>query len=247
MTVVVFNTWDDYRGFMRQRGFLVSEGVPGVYDQRTDQCVLFNFANAALIRAKRDEIAKAKTSVSSMKASDGRSEALRSIHALEREVAGYIDAINATVVRHEIAHQVLARLAVHRPGPHDERWLTEGLAMQFETDEPLNTYRLADLSSAKTKRPDSLRNLLTDPTFLGPGAKDLSTRYATAWALVRYLADQRRAEFVRFLRSRTGGANAPKERPSALAAFERAFGAFDADFERKCWNYIEGIAAHPVP
>ncbi|MFQ5425162.1 MAG: DUF1570 domain-containing protein [Phycisphaerae bacterium] len=243
MTVLLFDTWAGYEGHARKIGFVVSESVPGAFDSRSNQCLMYNFAHSALIRQKRRELSAALAGggVTGPAASRRR----RRIEGLSRQIASYERLINATVVRHEIAHQVLANIGLQRPELGMRRWLTEGLAMQFESEGPVNRYRLEDLTSTETRRnPIEARSLITDPKRLGPGAERLPIAYATAWGLVRFLIDRRPRAFRDYLTG-TGPAepSGATEVRREAAAFEAAFGALDEAFESEFRGYTRELAA----
>lgn len=248
MTVVLFDTWEGYQAYAREIGFVVTPAVPGVFDQRSNQCVMFNFGNSALVRQKQRELNEALEAV---QASDGRSatdrmQMERRIETLQEQIAEYERLINATVVRHEIAHQVLANSGLQRRGPESRRWLQEGLAMQFESEGAINSYRLADLYSAEAvASPIDVRLLITDSKFLGPGASRSQLAYATAWGLVDFLVERDSRAFGAYLMSRGGRAarNGVAASDSETDAFEGAFGPLDDAFESRFREYIRGMAA----
>ena len=242
MTVVLFDRWEDYQAYARAAGMVVHETVPGIYNRLSDRCVLFNFANSTLIRQKREALDAARRSAEASGAETGdrggaspedRADRLRRIGRLERQIADYERLINATVVRHEIAHQVLRNLGLDGPAPRSRRWLAEGLAMQFEGNGGVNRYRLADLLDKDAEEtPISARALISDATLMGPGAARPAVAYATAWGLVRYLIDRHpRALAGYIVNDETPTPTATTESARELAAFQRAFGRPDGAFE----------------
>ncbi len=231
MTVVLFDRWDDYRAFARKTGLVVSESVPGVYDYQGNRSLMFNFANATLIREKRAEIERARRRIESRGSGTGQSVEASSLAKRVRDIEGQIDQyerlINATVVRHEIAHQVLRNLGFQPRTWRTRRWLVEGLAMQFEGDSTENPHRLADLKAASIESWKAvLVDLVGDPTRIGPGSADASRMYAVAWALVRFLRETRPTAFSAYLAAdRAGVGRTAQDRE--VAAFERHFGALE--------------------
>ena len=248
MTVIFFHTWEGYEAYARGIGFVVTPAVPGVFDQRSNQCILFNFGNSALVRNKRNEMNAALEAVQGsdgLSASD-RARLQRRIEMLQEQIAEYERLINATVVRHEIAHQILAGSGIQRQGPEGRRWLQEGLAMQFEGDDATNRYRREDLLSTEASgAPIGVRSLITDSKLLGPGGKRSQLAYATAWGLVDFLVKRHPRAFAAYLMSRGGrvarngdGASDPE-----TDAFEAAFGTLNESFESRFREYVRGLAA----
>jgi hypothetical protein len=247
LAVLYFNDWKDFDAFARGAGFAVNPLVPGYFDEASNRSVVFNFENAEFIVRKRRELAEiravASSTVADGKAAEGepqkQAEAkLRLARAIERQIDQYLDLLSATVVRHEIAHQVLFRLGIQKPAHRDRRWLKEGLAMQFETAAPPNRHRLADFAAIDWKRsPLFATALIQDPTLLGPGGADAPQAYAAAYALVLYLMDRRPTQFAAYLRSIQVAPSTPDEEREA---FEAAFGKLTPEFEAHWREYAAG-------
>src|SRR5262249_54608381 len=121
---------------------------------------------------------------------NAREAKLERIREIEIGIARYVDLITATVVRHEIAHQVLTNLGIQ--GQDDSRrWLCGGLAMQFKTTDPPNRYRLADFfAESAGEKSFGIASLISDPKLIGPGARNAQQAYAAAWALAFYLIEE---------------------------------------------------------
>ncbi len=244
MTVVLFDRWDDYRAFAGETGLVVSESVPGVYDYQGNRSLMFNFANATLIREKRAEIERARRRIESRGSVAAQSVEASSLAKRVRDIEGQIDRyerlINATVVRHEIAHQVLRNLGFQPRTWRTRRWLVEGLAMQFEGDSAENPHRLADLKAASAESwKTALVDLVGDPRRIGPGSADASRMYAVAWALVRFLRETRPTAFSEYLAAdRAGVGRTARDRE--LAAFVRHFGAIET-IATQFGPYVESL------
>lgn len=252
MTVVFFDAWADYERFAREAGFHVNPAVPGFHDGRSNRCLLFNYANAKVIRRKRREMREALAESIRTEGSNRDAAArarLEKTHHRAREIqtqiATYERLITMTVVRHEIAHLVLTNLGLQSAQPSGMRWLREGLAMQFEGEEPVNRHRLDDfLAAADCDKGLNLAALVGESAYIGPGAKDLSARYSIAWALVYDLIHERPRAFATYLKgpsTRTLGSNG-----SARTAFEAAFGHKpDAAFERGLTSRMNALVEKP--
>ncbi len=254
MTVVYFNQWADYSRYARQAGFRVDENVPGFYDDRSNRCMMFNYANATVIRQKRDELFEAlREQVRAGKRDLSAAEKVlyekkrRRVRELERQIEALERLISTTVVRHEIAHQVMANLGLQPRSVAALRWLREGLAMQFETRDGSNPHRLEDFLAANHKAGQNLSLLVSDPKRIGPGAGDLGARYATAWLLVHYLVHKRPAGFASYLRARLADEQQGQSTDGDLAEFEASFGSLDKIFEEKLREYAQASARGSAP
>lgn len=236
MTVVLFEEWGGYEEFAKSRGFVVSEAVPGFFDEASNRCYLFNYSNAAIVRQKRGEMIAARAGL--LPAADPamtavqREQRMARIRKVEAQLEEHLQLISATVVRHEIAHQVLWNLGLQRADQARRRWLKEGLAMQFETADGVNKYRLADWKTIDWSAGSvALKDIVRDATRIGPGAANPQQAYAAAWGLVRYLVTVKPKEFGAYLRA-TGSWE--KSDADCLQGFEEAFGVLDAGFEKEC-------------
>lgn len=255
MTVVYFNQWADYSRYAQQAGFRVDENVPGFYDDQTNRCLMFNYANATVIRQKRDELLKAQKRAIEASHTDlsAPEKALletkrRRVRELERQIEALERLISMTVVRHEIAHQVMANVGLQPRGAAALRWLREGLAMQFETRDGSNRHRLEDfLAAADHEAGQSLAFLVSDPKWIGPGARDLGARYATAWLLVHYLVHKRPVEFASYLRARLADEQQGRLTNGGLAEFEASFGSLDKAFESNLREYARALTRASAP
>jgi len=250
MTVVFFDQWTDYSRYTRRAGFRVDENVPGFYDDRSNRCLMFNYANATVIRQKRDELREALREQSRSEGADRseteeaqREKKRRRVREIERQIEAYQRLISTTVVRHEIAHQVMANFGLQPRSVASFRWLREGLAMQFETRDGSNQHRLEDyLAAADRDAGQSLALLVSDPKWIGPGARDLGSRYAAAWLLVHYLVHKRPAEFASYLREGLAEKREGQSTDGELARFEASFGPLDKAFEKDLREYARALA-----
>ncbi len=154
--------------------------------------------------------------------------------------------LNIATVIHEATHQIAFNSGMHTRLADNPVWLTEGMAMFFETPDlssssgwktvgAVNTPRLDQFAGYLTERPvDSLASLVrSDARFLDPDA--MQNAYAEAWALTHFLIKTRKTAYVDYLRQisarRRLEFNTPEER---LRDFRQAFGddlaTLDAEF-----------------
>ena len=116
----------------------------------------------------------------------------------------------ATVI-HEATHQIAFNCGLHRRFADIPLWLSEGIAMYFETPDlkssrgwrnigGVNQVRLLEFRNGlSSRRDDSLRTLLADDLRFRT-ADEMSQAYPESWALVYFLIRQRPHEFVEYLK-----------------------------------------------
>lgn len=239
MPMLLFERYSGYERHARLAGFPASESVPGYFDEATGICALFNFANSTAVRTQRDQLWRRERELASQNRASNESNhaaagpAQKALEAARRALEAAQRAVIATVVRHEIAHQVLAATGVQSTSAGAARWLIEGTAMLFENADGPNAYRLADAMAIPAgERLALFRRVVGDPRELGPGAAGASAAYASAWALVYYLAETQPRALVDFLTATRTGAK-------DLDAFERRFGELDAAFVERVYAFLE--------
>jgi hypothetical protein len=252
LPVLVFGEWADYQSWAHRAGLNADKATPGFFEERSNRCMLFCYDNLPLIRQKRKELEDARTGLDALEAAtDGATGLSRDeteqkrerVRRLELLLASCESLIDQTVVRHEIAHQVLHNFGVLRPGD-DRLWLKEGLAMQYESDSPFvtNRYRLADFfAEDRNATTANLRSLIADPSRLSPSADRLPEAYAAAGVLVNYLIDRKPAAFADYLRPAPAETSSPSDDRTRMAGFEAAFGPLDEDFALEFRRYTDGL------
>ncbi len=192
----------------------------GYYSIKTDRIVLYD-----LIGGKK------------------KSRAKRS----EKQRRSAVAAFNLATIVHEATHQIAFNSGMHTRFADNPVWLTEGMAMYFETadlekaSEPgaigkLNRPRFdrfAEFVRRRRKR-DSLVTLISRSDRFEDSRK-AADAYAEAWALTWFLSDRYPKEYARYL---SGVAKKPPliwDSPEArVAEFQAAFGddlsVLDAEF-----------------
>jgi Protein of unknown function (DUF1570) len=159
---------------------------------------------------------------------------------------------NVATVVHEATHQIAFNSGLQTRYADNPLWLSEGLAMYFETPDlrnpkgwrtvgRVNPFRLRQLRDylKSRRKPGSLATLTTTDNRLTDG-KSLPDAYAEAWALTYFLIKTHRKEFEKYLAviSRKGplvfGTAADRKKE-----FEQAFGEtgkLEAEFLRYLSN-----------
>jgi hypothetical protein len=130
------------------------------------------------------------------------------------EIARSVSAhpFNIATVVHEATHQIAFNSGLHVRMTDNPLWLTEGMAMFFETPDLtsrsgwrtvglVNDVRLKRFVefAAKRRRPDSLETLVSSDARLADSETAVDA-YAEAWALTYFLLRTRQPAYCRLLR-----------------------------------------------
>ena len=160
---------------------------------------------------------------------------------------------NRSVVQHEVAHQLLYNLQVHRSGARNPQWFVEGSATLFEPPpgksgagfNVINQRRLGDIRETFIRyTADDLRK------FVGAGATRggmlSNENYARSWALCYYLLKRKRKQlpiYIELVKQRSRReAMTPQD---AIDDFEQAFGKIDGKFAKSWSKYITTLPFMP--
>jgi hypothetical protein len=160
---------------------------------------------------------------------------------------------NVATIVHEATHQIAFNCGLHTRYADNPMWLTEGMAMYFETPDlrsgsgwqtagRLNVTRLARFReySRDRRKTDSLSTLISGETrFREPDA--MIDAYSESWALSYFLIRTRRDEFVGYLKLLAAKPrlrwDAPEQRRTE---FEAAFGDVAA-LEQELSRYVQRL------
>ncbi|HVW02507.1 MAG TPA: DUF1570 domain-containing protein, partial [Planctomycetaceae bacterium] len=156
---------------------------------------------------------------------------------------------NTATVVHEATHQIAFNSGMHKRFADNPLWLTEGMAMFFETPDlrsktgwktvgSLNRIRVKPWLDfvANRRKSDSLRTLLgSDNRFTDPATA--GDAYAESWALTWYLIKNRGQDYTKYLQRLSQKPRLEWLTPSErLKEFQAVFGddldALDRDFTR---------------
>jgi len=157
----------------------------------------------------------------------------------------------ATIV-HEATHQIAFNCGLHARYSDCPVWLSEGIALYFETPDlgstkgwsgigAVNPPRLARFREyLKRRPPDSLQTLIADDKRFHDPQRSLDA-YAEAWSLTYYLIRQQPKQYVAYLKTLSQKKPLLDDGPQTrLEEFRQAFGdlkQLDAEFLR----YMLGI------
>lgn len=186
LPAIVFATQQQYAAFATRDAGPQLADKAGYYSVRSNCIVLFDLTTAI------------------------GGDAPRSADDVSRRVAAAPG--NVATIVHEATHQIAFNSGLHTRYADNPMWVTEGMAMYFETPDlrsgsgwttigKLNLARLRQFKDyAESRRPaDSLVALISgEDRFRDPEAA--ADAYAEAWALTYFLIRTRRDDYVQYLR-----------------------------------------------
>ena len=167
------------------------DSVIGYYNLRTNRVTMYDLTGIAALRSS----ARGQLSTEQINVLLGRPEVERTV---------------ATIV-HEATHQIAFNCGLHQRYADIPLWLSEGIAMYFETPDlksargwrnvgGVNRVRLREFRALLPLRaPDSLTTLVTDDTRFRNTEK-AKFAYPDSWAMVYYLMRNRPKQFIQYLR-----------------------------------------------
>ena len=211
LPVVVFATQEEFARFAVKDAAPAVAKSKGYYSVRTNRIVLYDLT------------------------ANGNAEPARTPADVHKKIAA--SAFNVATVVHEATHQIAFNCGLHTRYADNPLWLTEGMAMYFETPDlanrtgwrtigQLNRSRLNQFKQSLSKRrsPASLVSLISTNDRLTT-AETAGEAYAEAWAFTYFLIKKRRAQYEDYLHRLSEKKplmwNKPEER---LAEFQAVFG-----------------------
>ena len=165
-------------------------------------------------------------------------------------------AFNVATIVHEATHQIAFNTGMHTRYADNPLWLTEGMAMYFETPDlksktgwktagkvNRNRNRRFREFLANRRGPDSLITLIqNDKRFTG--GNTISDAYAEAWALSHYLIRTKRHAYLVYLERISSKPQLIWDNPEErLAEFQAAFGDDLEKLDRNFLRYMKRIRA----
>jgi hypothetical protein len=166
------------------------------------------------------------------------------------DLSGLVDAANVTTIVHEATHQIAFNTGFHVRLADNPMWLTEGLAMYFESPDlknasgwkttgQINRGRLQQYRdySRNRRQPGSIETLVTGNERLSR-PETAADAYAESWLLTHFLIRQRREQYVSYIQKlQTKGPLDFGTPESRLAEFREAFGDDLGRLEKQFSSY----------
>lgn len=194
MVAVIFPDQSQFFDYCKKDGVRAGQGLLGYYHPHTNRTALFDQGAAT---AQEDSDQNETRLIYSRVSADGKDMA---------------EALRDTMI-HEATHQVAFNTGLHTRIGENPRWVVEGLATTFESDElrshtggstnslsRINRNRLIwFVNYARTRREKaSLRNFIRSDALFRSSTLDA---YAEAWALTFFLVETQPARYSRYLKS----------------------------------------------
>jgi len=230
LVAILFDSYDSYKEYAQRDLGKHTRGIIGYYSQATNRVAAYDLSGA--------QEAQRRSGVTSLK----RVSDLMALPGAERTVA--------TIV-HEATHQLTFNTGMFQRYADVPAWLSEGLAIYFETPEPsqkgwrsigrVSRVQLAAFRRYQKRRPlASLKTLITtdDRFFHVATAADA---HAEAWALVHFLMTRHEKTLTDYVRRLGELSPGEKQSPAArLAAFQAAFGDLKA-LDKAFLKFLERV------
>ena len=231
LVVLVFEDRKAYQDYGRREVGEAIENIVGFYSLETNRVALY------------DPTPKKRREQRNRRRSTKRRR--------NRDLAQATGSFNVATIIHEATHQLAFNCGFHRRFADNPLWLTEGMALYFETPDPgsddgwtkmgkINSDRLGQFrrSVARGRLPNTLRDLLTTDDLLRTPATALDA-YAEAWALSYFLIRTKPQQYHAYLRKLNAKPplvwDSPEER---LADFQEVFGDNLGQLDKQFVRYM---------
>ncbi len=160
---------------------------------------------------------------------------------------------NADTIIHEATHQTAFNTGVHSRYADNSRWVSEGLAMMFESRGVNNSMRYHSQSDRINRdrlialqhycKKDELKGKLADIVLRDDLFRsDPQKAYAMAWGVTFFLSEKMPREYQKFLKADAKRSNfrqfTSKQRATAFAT---AFGSDFKGLEKRMKSFFEGL------
>lgn len=242
MVAVIFPDQAQFFDYCKKDGVRAGQGLLGYYHPHTNRTALFDQSAATALQDPDPAQVQTQLSYSRVSANgENMAEALRD-----------------TMI-HEATHQVAFNTGLHTRIGENPRWVVEGLATTFESDElrshtggsiralsRVNRSRLIwFVNYSRTRREkESLRTFIRDDSLFRSSTLDA---YAEAWALTFFLVETQPARYARYLKSIS--ARDPLQEYSADAReqdFKKAFKTNIRTLEVDYLRFVDQLTAELV-
>jgi hypothetical protein len=182
--------------------------------------------------------------------SDGGASNAKTIADVQRRLVRSPASV-ATVV-HEATHQIAFNCGVHTRYADNPLWMTEGMAMYFETPDlsgrswrtsgkvsPIRLRQFRDYATSR-RGGDSLETLIRDNARLVDPEKAVDA-YAESWALTHFLIRSRGRQYAAYVRKLAEKPRLQFDKPDdRTAAFQDDFGEL-AILEKQFLSYVRRL------
>jgi hypothetical protein len=211
LVAIVFADAKQFAKFATKDAGPAIAGAKGYYSIRTNRMVLYDLT------------------------ADGKSKPATTPAAVNRKLAA--SPFNVATVVHEATHQIAFNCGMHTRYADNPLWLSEGMAMYFETPDlssrsgwrtvgKVNVARLTRFHDyvQKRRKANALVSLLSSNSRFA-ASETAEDAYAESWALTFFLIKTRRKEYVDYLNRLSKKTALIWDKPdSKLKTFRASFG-----------------------
>ena len=264
LVCVLFATHDQFVEYGRAVDGMQADWFGGYYSSRTNRIAFFDDRDNPAFDGARARTAELESQIAETdekieRAIAERKDAVvfdlrRRREQLRRQIDfndNRHDALaglgNSAKTTHEAVHQLAFNTGLQKPGVMYPFWLSEGLATNFESDDPaakrfgpFEDNESRRLLFQQAARADALMPLDQFVAFVSPNgadARQASVLYAHSWAFFQFLFKHRAADMNKYLRSLSGLPPGRRDPAQLRREFERAFGKIDV-VERQWRHYV---------
>ncbi|MFK7821846.1 MAG: DUF1570 domain-containing protein [Planctomycetaceae bacterium] len=230
LVVIILSNKTQFDDFYQRDVGQKTQSSFGFYSIRKNRVVLYDFASPD---GTSDD--------------DRRQQTVRSIQKAVKKVP-----FNVATIIHEATHQLAFNTGIHTRYADNPVWLTEGIAMYFESADSGTGTRKPRIGKSnplrkKSLKPylnnisaDSIRTLIaSDDRFRS--SEVAGNAYTEAWAFTTYLMKRKPDQLIQFIKSNQKNARLIWKKPDERqASFEAAFGPPD-DFEKLMLSYLKRL------
>jgi hypothetical protein len=225
LVAIVFSDAEQFAKFATKDAGPAVANAKGYYSIRTNRMVLYDLT------------------------ADGKSDRAVTPAAVNRKIAA--SPFNVATVVHEATHQIAFNCGMHTRYADNPLWLSEGMAMYFETPDlksrngwrtvgKVNAVRLNRFHdyARKRRKANALESLLSSNARFA-NAETAEDAYAESWALNYFLIKTRRKQYMDYLnRLSKKPALIWDEPESKVQAFRASFGDDLQTLDRRFLQYV---------
>lgn len=270
LVCVLFTDYTSYHAYVRRSDGGVMEWAAGYYSTRNNRTAFYHDRDNPEYDQIRQRMEALEQIVEQLSAQLRQSIA-RNNHALSQETRRQLTAArkeqnwyrnrikavahlaNALKTVHEATHQLAFNSGLQQRGKMYPFWFSEGLATNFETNNPNEPFGpmhdnlgrrkvLTDALAAGRLAP--LEQFITDPPPKSNRNGEVSVAYAQAWGLFRFLLRYRKDQMRRYLDTLHSAPLGRRDRPTLRREFTDAFGPIDQ--VQKLWDRHLATVRRPV-
>jgi hypothetical protein len=266
LVCVLFDDHAMFRRYGEVVDNLKMEWSSGYYSSRTNRIAFFNDKTSPAFAETTARIAKLETGLEDLKAQLKTPKVARNaslIGETRRQIAEHqrelnflrnrLEALsgmnNASKTTHEALHQLAFNSRLLKRGVSYPFWLVEGMATNYEVEDPSKGFGPYYINRARQKQLDEharAQRLFDLPDFVSRmGApngdnQSVGVMYAQSWGLFQFLFKKRHKQMRAYLRGLSAPDRGPLDALGLLEEFENAFGDMNR-LEREWQLYLRNL------